>query len=232
MAPVNRVAIPALSRLADDPDRYKSAFSQMIRMLLFVSLPGLAVGVLAAQPLIEILFGQKWHDVAPVFSWLCVGSLLTPINSGMFWIFVSQGRSRDQRIYGSAAAIINILSYAAGLHWGLVGVARTSAIVSYLLPTPLLIWAASQSGPINKIFFLRVLYPFVASTAGAMAAVVLYGREFGITGLFDLVAVGIAAYAVTVPILACFASGRATIKIILGAAKGLNFAKIRAGTGS
>lgn len=214
MAPVNRVAVPALSRLADDADRYRNAFGQMLRMLLFASLPGLAVGVIAARPMIGLLFGAKWHLVAPIFSWLCVGSLLTPINTATFWIFLSQGRSRDQKFYGTAAAAINIASYAVGLHWGVIGVARTSAIASYLLPTPLLIWAASRTGPVRKNIFFEILYPFVISTVGSMGVVSLYDQVFGITGLLDLVAVAVLAYASTLPLLACFSSGRDTIKIM------------------
>ena len=207
MAPINRVAIPALSRLTEEPERYKSAFGQMLRILLFVTLPGLAVGVLAARPLIGLLFGPRWNEVAPVFSWLCVGSLLTPVNTGMFWIFISQGRARDQKIYGSAAAVINILSYAVGVHWGIIGVARTSAIVSYLLPTPLLVWAASRNGPVGRGFFFHLVFPFVASTIGVLAVVKLYDHFLHIAGFIDLAAVAVISYLVTLPILACFPSG-------------------------
>ena len=220
MAPVNRVAIPTLARLTDHPERYRNAFSQMLRVLLFASLPGLTVGVSAAQPLIGLLFGARWLAVAPIFSWLCVGSLLTPINTAMFWIFLSQGRSRDQKIYGTAAAIINVFSYIVGLHWGLIGVARTSAIVSYLLPTPILMWAASRSGPVNKSLLFQLLFPFVLSTMISIAAIDLYGSVFHIRGFLDLAAVAILAYVTSTLVFACFSSGRGMIKTIFVAARG------------
>jgi len=211
MAPINRVAVPALAGLANDAERYRNAFAQMLRILLVISLPGLAVAVLAANPMIGLLFGAKWRGVAPVFSWLCVGGLVTPVNYAMYWIFVSQGRSRDQMIYGTAAAVINILAYVVGVRWGLVGVARTSAISVYLLQAPLLVWAGSRSGPIDSAFFFRILYPFVGSTLAAMGAITLYDHALRITGFIDLVAVAIAAYITSVAILACFPSGRAAI---------------------
>jgi PST family polysaccharide transporter len=221
MAPVSRVAIPALSRLVDDPERYRSAFSQILRMLLMACLPALAVAVVAAHPLIGLLFGAKWNDVAPVFSWLCVGALLTPINSAMFWLFISQGRSRDQMKYGTVAAVINIFTYAAGLHWGLIGVARTSAIASYLVPTPLLIWAGSRTGPFDKAMLLRLLYPFAVATAAAMATVKLYDRFCGIAGLLGLAIACVLAYGASMATLACFASGRAAIQNVFATIKAL-----------
>jgi PST family polysaccharide transporter len=182
-----------------------------------VTLPGLAVAVVTAEPLISLLFGAKWLGVAPVFSWLCAGSLLTPLNTVTFWIFISQGRARDQMIYGTTAAVINMITYIIGVQWGLVGVARTSTIVAYLLTTPLLVAAATRSGPVRMIFLLRILYPFVISTLGAMAAVELYGRFLGVAGLLDLLAIIIIAYAVTLPILGCFSSGRAALKSVAAA---------------
>ncbi len=212
LAPINRVAVPALSGLANDAERYRNAFAQMLRILLVLALPGLAVAVMVADPMIGLLFGPKWRGVAPVFSWLCVGALVTPVNYAMFWIFVSQGRARDQMIYGTAAAIINILAYVVGVRWGLVGVARTSAISVYLLQAPLLVWAGSRSGPVDRAFFVRILYPFVVSTLAAIAVIALYGRVLGITGFVDLCAVAVASYATSISILACLPSGRAALR--------------------
>ena len=210
MAPIGRVAVPALSRLSNDSERYRNAFGRMLRLLLFISLPALVVCAVAAKPLISILFGARWSPVAPVFSWLCIGSLLTPVNAATFWIFVSQGRSRDQMIYGTSAALINISAYAAGVHWGLLGVARTSAIVGYLLVTPLLILTASNRGPINRSFILRLLFPFTMGTVGAAITVHAYVNAAHVTTILDLLAVSLVAYLTSFPILACFSSGRAT----------------------
>lgn len=221
MAPINRVAVPALTRVVDDPERYRRAFGQMLRLMLIVSLPGLSVAIVAAQPLIEILFGSRWQSVAPVFSWLCAGSLLTPVNTATFWIFISQGRARDQMIYGTGAAVINMIAYIVGVHWGLLGVARTSAIVAFLLPTPLLMFAAVRSGPIDMRFLLRILYPFGISTACSMAIVMLYRNILGAGGLLDLFAIVVCAYVSALLALACFPSGRVALENVTTAFKTL-----------
>ncbi len=221
MAPINRIAIPALSRLADDGDRFRSAFGRMYAILLFVSLPGLAIGIVAARPLIDILFGAKWAQVPPVFAWLCLGSLLTPTNAATFWLFVSQGRSRDQMIYGTAAAVINIMTYAVGIQWGLLGVTRTSSVVAYLLTTPLLVWAATRTGHVKFDFLLKVFYPFVLSTVGCAASIWLFKNYAGIHGLFDIVVAAAVAYGSNIAILSCFPQGRATMKSAIAMSRSL-----------
>jgi len=212
MAPVNRVAVPALSRLSNDPQRYQKVFGQMFRLLLLISLPGLVIGVLTAEPLVRILFGSKWLAVAPVFSWLCLGSMLTPLNTAIFWVFISQGRARDQMIYGTASALINIATYIVGIHWGLIGVARTSAIAAFIVTTPLLVFAVSRNGPISTSRIWASLYPFVASLLGAAAVLELYVYLVRVTNVIDLMALAIIAYGTTLLMLCCFSAGRTTIK--------------------
>ena len=216
MAPVNRVAIPALSRVVEQPDRYRRIFLQMMRTLFLVSLPGLAVAVAAAHPLVTLLFGQRWQAVAPVFSWLCAGSLLTPLNLAMFWLFVSQERPKDQMVFGTAAAVINVTTYLVGVHWGLVGVPITSTLVAYILPTPLLIWAGTRSGPVGLSFFLMQIYPFVLSTVVSMIAVHFLISELGRLNIAEMVGAIAASYLVSGAVLVCFSAGREAIGDITG----------------
>jgi len=229
MAPVSRVAIPTLSRIPDEPERYRKVFFQMTRVLFLVSLPGLAVAVAAAHPLVLLLFGERWQAAAPVFSWLCAGSLLTPLNMVMFWLFVSQGRPKDQMVFGTAAAVINIMAYWVGVHWGLVGVPITSTLMAYLLPTPLLIWAGTRSGPVGLTFFLGQIYPFVLSTVGSMIAVRFLVQEMGRPNFAEMVGVIASSYVISGGILVCFAGGRAAIRDITGILKITITEKLAAG---
>jgi len=212
MAPINRVAVPTLSRLAEEPQRYRRIFLQMMRVLFLASLPALAVAVAAAHPLILLLFTARWQAAAPVFAWLCGGSLLTPVNMVMFWLFVSQGRPKDQMVFGTAAALINIATYWVGVHWGLVGVPITSTLVAYLLPTPMLIWGGTRSGPINLTLFLSQMYPFALATIISMAMVHYAVAHFVQPHLLDLLAAIVGSYLISFTVLSCFATGREALR--------------------
>jgi PST family polysaccharide transporter len=184
----------------------------MFRLLLLISLPGLVIGVVAGEPLIRILFGSKWQAVAPVFSWLCLGSMLTPLNTAIFWLFVSQGRARDQMIYGTAAALINMATYVIGIHWGLLGVARTSAIAAFIVTSPVLVLAACRKGPIDMRSICMSLYPAILSALVAATILELYARFAHIVSVMDLLFLVILAYGAMLLVLSGFSTGRATLQ--------------------
>lgn len=167
-APFHRVAIPALSRLVEAPDRYRAAFLQMTQAMLVVVTPAMIFAAIYAQPLIAFLLGDRWVPAAPIFAWLCVGAAVTPINSAMFWLFVSQGRAREQMIYGTAAATINVLAYAAGLPLGIAGVAMVSALSVYALQTPLLLSSAIRTGPIDRAVMFKLAPNLIAGGVAAL----------------------------------------------------------------
>ena len=207
-APVNGVAIPVLSRLQHSAERYRNAYVKMVQLLILLSAPGLLFAILMARPLVLTVFGAKWEDIIPVFSWVCFGALITPINMGLFWLFTSQGRTREQLTWTVVTSIVNVAAYAAGLHWGAAGVARTSAISVYLIQSPLLIWAATKNGPVGMRTLYQATIPFVLAIGIAAIAIVFSQTVLPERGFLTL-GFGLAlAYAVAVAVLACLPAGR------------------------
>lgn len=210
-APFHRVAVPTLSRLVDDPPRYRRAFVQMTQAMLLAIVPAMIVAGLLATPLIGLLLGARWLPAAPVFAWLCVGAAVTPINSAAFWLFVSQDRSREQMTFGTIAAAINVAAYAAGLHWGIAGVAASSAVSVYLLQTPILIWAVIRTGPIDGRVMRRLLLPNIVAAAVSLGVLWTYDVHLPVTGIGGLAIAAILTLACYAACLACFRSSRAEL---------------------
>jgi O-antigen/teichoic acid export membrane protein len=90
---VQRVTFPVLSSIKDDEIRLKDAFRKIIKASAFIIFPimiGLAV---MAEPLITLIFGQKWVSMAIYFQLLCFAGMLFPIHSINFNILQVKGRS-------------------------------------------------------------------------------------------------------------------------------------------
>src|SRR5258708_38087197 len=104
----------------------------MLRLMLLIGVPAILFAMLMAQPLILLLLGPRWDGVAPVFSWLCIGSLASPIYSSTFWLFTTQERTGRQMTYVAATSAISVMSFIAGLPWGPAGVAAGAGL-SFLL---------------------------------------------------------------------------------------------------
>jgi PST family polysaccharide transporter len=140
-------------------------------MMLLIGVPGIILTMLMAEPITLFLLGPRWLDVAPIFAWFCFGSLASPIYSSTFWLFITQGRTRQQLFYVAATSVISVVSFIAGLPWGPAGVAAGAALSFIFLSTPLVCWGATRRGAVSSTDLVRALLPFLiagAATVGAL----------------------------------------------------------------
>jgi PST family polysaccharide transporter len=164
--PFTRVAVPLLSRLIEDPKRYRAAYSRAIRAVLLAAGPGIVFAVVLAHPLIVAVLGARWSAAAPMFAWLGGGALLAPISTSLSWLFISQGRAGEQFLWCCVSTAILAASFLLGLHWGPVGVAAAWTIAAWSIQCPLVIWAATRHGPVRLGNLVHAVYPLlVVATA-------------------------------------------------------------------
>jgi PST family polysaccharide transporter len=172
LAPVSQISIPLLSRLQHLPDLYSRTYQNMLRISLMLIMPAMLFCVILAKPLISFTLGPKWHDAAPVFAWICFGGLVAPIFSSAGWVFTTQNRTGEQMRLSIATALISIVSFALGVHWGIVGVAAAAASSFTFIQFPLMIYAMTKKGVITMRDMVRTLTPFFVSAV--IVAVPLY----------------------------------------------------------
>lgn len=212
VAPVGRVSVPALSRLAAHAERYRAAFVQILQVMLVVTTPGFACAMMRADPLILFLFGPQWAGAADVFAWFSLGAIVTPVNITLFWLFISQGRAREHMIWSCATTAISVCAYAAGLPWGLEGVARTSVLSVYLVQSPLLAWAATRSGPVDLPTALRAVFPVAVAGLAAVAALEAVEPHLSSPRALDLLGSLAVSYLAMLGALAALPSGRTVLR--------------------
>jgi PST family polysaccharide transporter len=220
-APAARVAVPLLSRLANDGADYRSAYLAMLGGVLTLTTPGILVAIVFARPVIVVLLGERWADSAPIFAWLGVCALTLQLRQAASWLFVSQGRAGEQLKWGGIGSVAIVLGYSVGIFWGPKGVAVSAALASALVQIPAMWWAVTRSGPVTRTDALRLLTPIAAATVvsgGGLA--LLAGRP--ILGSFGgLVLAVILAYALFLVALALFPGGRTQLRRAPGIVRGL-----------
>lgn len=195
MSPVNRVAVPLLSRLVDEPEKYRSAYLQMVRAATVLLLPAMLVGISNGATVVSVLLGPRWPQAAPIFSWLCVGGLASGIYSSGFWLLISQNRTRELRHITFLAAVINVTSFLVGAIWGVVGVAIAASLNFAFLTTPLMLLGATRSGPVRPRDLLHFGSPFVFAGTIAYTVLVLGLRSAPLQGPLRLAVVILISYA-------------------------------------
>jgi PST family polysaccharide transporter len=215
-APAARVAVPLLSRLAEDEREYRDAYLTMLGLILIVTTPGILCAILFAEPVIRLLLGARWIAAAPIFAWLGVCALTLQLRQAASWLFVSQGRAREQLKWGGLGSLSIILAYLVGIFWGPLGVAIGAALASGLVQIPLMWWAVTRQGPITAKHARGLLGPLGCATMVCGILLELLGRwqppiDFGRL----LIAVAV-AYALFLAALMPFPLGRGLLKRGIG----------------
>jgi PST family polysaccharide transporter len=172
LAPVSQLSIPLLSRLQHNPDLYRRAYQNMLRIALLLITPAMLFCVILAKPLISLMLGTKWQAAAPLFAWICFGGIFAPIFSSTGWVFTTQDRTGEQMRLSIITALISIASFALGVHWGVTGVAAFAATSFTFIQLPLMVYMMTRKGVIDMATMIVTLAPFLASAA--MVAVPLY----------------------------------------------------------
>jgi PST family polysaccharide transporter len=208
-APITRIAVPVLSRLFHSNERYRRSFVQMLQVMLLAISPAVLWAMFMAKPLILLSLGPRWSETIPIFSWILLGVLITPLNTSISWLFISQGRSREQMMMSVVTAVITISAYAVGLVWGLKGVAQISTLSVWLLQTPLLVWTVTREGSVNLRTLLTAIYPFGIMCIGVAVVLDYLVSEF--SGLIGLLLSFLASYVIAISVVALTRSGRAAL---------------------
>jgi O-antigen/teichoic acid export membrane protein len=150
IAPFDTVFIPMLSRLQNQPERYRQVFLQVYGAIALLSFgfAGLLMGL--SEPLVLLLLGPNWTAVIPIFSWLTIAALYIPLSYAAMWLLTTQGRSRDLMTMGVFITVLTVISVAAGLPLGPVGLAMSISLMGLFVRLPVQYHITGKSGPVSR----------------------------------------------------------------------------------
>ncbi len=154
-SPLSGVMIPALSRLAGQPEKYRDAYFQAIAILQIVSCPIMAFVAVMAPQIVDVVFGRGYEEAGPILRWLAIAGSVQTVGQSLGWLYISQGRGRDMMVWGIIASSLVILSFLIGLPWGPVGVARAYAVLIWLIIVPVCYYGVGRRGPITMLDLLQ-----------------------------------------------------------------------------
>jgi polysaccharide transporter, PST family len=176
-APVYAAAMPALSRLIDQPARYRSMFGQVMQKVALLTMPAFALAAVTADWIVRILLGPSWAEAIPLAALFSVSAIYLPVLLAVGLLYMTQARTGEMLRATLIDAALCVASILAGLNWGVVGIAAALATVGLLVRIPVAFWLATRHGPVSAGFVWRAIAP-PASAAAAVAVAVGYLRRF------------------------------------------------------
>jgi teichuronic acid exporter len=133
---VNRVAFPLFSKYQDDKPFLLRRIRQIIRVTLIFSAGGLSLLAVMADPLIPLVFTEKWRPSVALLRILCFAGVFYPIHALYLMALQAQGHSNlNFRLENTKMAMgicVLALVYDRGvtvLAWSVVGL----TVVAYFL---------------------------------------------------------------------------------------------------
>jgi PST family polysaccharide transporter len=201
-APLARVAIPTLSRLQDEPARYRRFYETAMAAIAYVTLPLVAVLAVLADEIVVVLLGTQWREAAPIFQVLAFAGIGMTLGQANGWLYQTTGHARRQALSGLVSRGITVASFVVGIRWGAYGVAVAFTVSTTLLTIPSFA-LATLGAPVSMRGIGRAIWrPAVVAVATYAVASLLHHALDPHVGSF-LVLVGtclgtLAAYAAMV----------------------------------
>lgn len=153
--PVENVLFPAFSRV-QDPARIAGMWMRASRMIALLVAPAMLGLVAVAPDLVPTVFGEKWDEAIPVMQILAPVGLvqaLAGLNAG---ILQSLALTRTLFRFHVGLAAATVAGFAAGLPWGLVGVATAYLLVTAVLQPVFLRLTARALGVTARAWYRSV----------------------------------------------------------------------------
>ncbi|MDN3437353.1 lipopolysaccharide biosynthesis protein [Planococcus sp. APC 3900] len=133
-ATIQRVTYPVLSGIQEQHDRLKQSFKKIIKLSGFLIFPVMAGVAAVAEPLILLIFGEKWEKMIPYFQLLCIAGMLYPIHALNLNILQVKGRS-DLFLYLEIIKTIVptvLIVVVIWMDWGIMALVATVVLDSYI----------------------------------------------------------------------------------------------------
>lgn len=165
--PLTAVALPTLSRLQSDSTRYRSFYRQGVEILVTCGMPVCAFLFVDSDELISLVLGERWTDAALIFRVLAPAAFVSTFNVATEWVYISLGRTDRLLRWGTFSAIVRILSYAVGAHWGAIGVATAYSVSVCVLRVPSIVYCFSGTSLRLSDLTAAIWRPLISSIAAA-----------------------------------------------------------------
>lgn len=214
--PLTGVAIPTLSRLQHDPERFARFYYRAIALLVFVGMPIVGFAFAEAPRLVELVLGRDWLPAADIFRALAPAAFLGTFNIATGWVFVSLGQTGRQLRWNVLSTFATLAAFVAGLPWGAIGVAAAFSIVQVIERWPALWYCYHGTFLRLRDLGATLVRPATASilaAAGTLGAQWLLATQWLL--IFELAFAGVVYVALYLVLWVLMPGGRATLMAML-----------------
>lgn len=164
--PLNAVAVPALSRLQGDVERYRAFYRAWIQLVFALTMPFVVFLFVDAERAVLTFLGAQWIGIAPLYRVLAPAAFIGRFNVVTHWLYITTGRTDRQLRWSAFLLVPMVVAYAVGVQWGAFGVAVAHTLVTCAFWYPSIAYCC-RTAPVQPSDVLGVMIMPAATSIGA-----------------------------------------------------------------
>lgn len=136
-----RALFPVMSRRQGAVTQVADLYFRTLGIIAFFTAPLMAGLFVLRVPFVDVVFGDRWADIATIFAWLAPTGFIQSLLSSGGPVFMTFGRTGTLFRVSMVATIVHVTGFFIGVRWGVTGVATCYFITNVIMffPTMLLI---------------------------------------------------------------------------------------------
>ncbi len=156
--PIGRALVPTLAKLSSDQNRQKLAISKSIPGTIIIAAPASFGLVLVSNEFVTLLFGDKWSEIIPIISILCLSGIPYALRETSAGAFILYGHIKTAaQLSWINAIMILFLFYPAYINYDVSGIAWLY-VISQLITSLLCIAALRKFDIISTLPLIKDLW--------------------------------------------------------------------------
>jgi len=175
-APLDNVALAALSRLNQDPDRFKRYFGNALGIIAFVGLAASADLTLVGRDVVRLVLGPQWSESGRIFELFGPGIGAMLLASTVGWIHLSIGKPGRWLRWTVVELAVTVSLFLVALPWGPAGIAAAWSASFWVLLIPAF-WYAGRPIGAGVSLLIGAVWRYAAASllAGFATAAIFRG---------------------------------------------------------
>lgn len=116
------VLFPVYSEHQNDKKKLCELLGQNTRLVAFIVFPLMMLLIIIAEPLFNILYGEKWLEAVPYFQILCIGGFFSAVYNLNYYAVAAIGKSKSLFYWGCYKWGVLLLMLIAGASYNMTAV--------------------------------------------------------------------------------------------------------------
>ena len=170
--PMSKVAVPALSRLQNEPEQYRSFFRKGVSIAMVLQVPITIFAAVAGAEIVLTILGPNWTACIPIFYALIPNLFISATAPATQWVFISRGDTARLVKAVCVNSAFTLIGFLIGLPYGPIGVALSYSITSCISRIPIILYCFKPAPVSARDFFPFIIGPTICGLIAGGACLV------------------------------------------------------------